>query len=117
MTSLVVGGNSNINKLCRRVGIAEGNNWDVNIGSFFDGLGVGAGIRDDDQAWFLERSSNVVGEVTRCETTSNSNGSGVSSELEDSALTVRPGGDDTDISWVVDCSNDAGREDDLLPAE
>ena len=36
-------------------------------------------------------------------------------ELEDGTLTVGTGGDAADVGWVVDCSNDAGCEDDFLP--
>jgi hypothetical protein len=78
-------------------------------------LGIGAGIGDDNQAWLLEGSGDVVGEVTWGETTGDGAGTSVGSELEDSTLTVRTGGDDTDIGWVVDGSNDTGCENNLLP--
>ena len=71
-------------------------------------MGVGAGVGDDDQAGFFEGASNVVGEITRGKTTSDCDGSRVSSELEDSSLAVGAGGDDRDVGWVVDCGDDAG---------
>lgn len=36
-------------------------------------------------------------------------------ELEDSALAVGAGGDDTDVGRIVDCCDDAGCEDELFP--
>ena len=37
-------------------------------------------------------------------------------ELEDGTLTVWTGRDNTDIGWVVNGGDDAGSEDNLLPA-
>lgn len=117
MTTLVVGWDSNIDKLRRGVSVAERDHGNVDIGSLLDGLSIGARVGHDDQAGFLERAGDVVGEVTRGETTGDGNGSGVGGELEDSALAVGTSGDDTDVSWVVDCDNDTGSEDDFLPAQ
>jgi hypothetical protein len=115
MTTLVVGWNSNIDEFSWGVGIAESNDRNVDVGSFFDSLGVGAGIGDNDEAGFLEGSSNVVGEVTRGETTSDGDGTGVCGKLQDSALTVGASRDDTDIGRVVNSCDDTGCEDDFLP--
>lgn len=78
-------------------------------------MSVSTGVGNDDQAWLLERASDVVGEVTGREATSNSDSSGMSSELEDSTLAVRTGGNDANISRVVDSCDDAGCENDFLP--
>lgn len=115
MTALVIGRDSHINELSRRVGIAERKDGDVDVRSFLDSLGIGARIGDNDEAGFLERSGDVVGEVTRSETTSNSDGTCVSGELEDSTLTVWAGRDHANIGWVVNCDDDAGCQNDLLP--
>ena len=115
MATLVVGWDGNINELGRGIGIAEGNDGDVDIGSLLDSLGVGAGISDDDEAGFLERAGDVVGEVTGGETTCDGDGSGVCGELQDSALAVGTSGDDANVGWVVDGCDDAGCEDNLLP--
>jgi len=80
-------------------------------------LSVGAGIGDDDQTRLLERAGDVVGEVTGRKATSNSDSSSMSSKLEDGTLAVRTGGDDTNISRVVDSCDDAGSEDDFLPVK
>ena len=116
MTTLVIGRDSDINELGWGVGIAERNNRNVDIRSLLDSLGISAGISDDDEAGFLEGSSDVVGEVTRSETTGDSNSTGVCGKLQDSTLTIGTSGDDTDVSWVVDCCNDTGSEDNFLPA-
>jgi len=116
VTTLVVGWDSNIDELGWGVRIAERNNRDIDVGSLLDSLGIGARIGDDDEAGFLEGASDVVGEVTRGEPTSNSDGTCVRGELEYSTLTVGTSGDDTDISWVVDSCDDTSSEDNLLPA-
>lgn len=115
VTGLVVGWDGNIDELGWGVGIAKGDDWDVDVGSLLDGLGIGAWIGDDDEAWLLEGTGDVVGEVTWGETTGDGLGTGVVGKLQDSALTVWAGRDDTDVSWVVNGCDDAGSEDNLLP--
>ena len=80
-------------------------------------MGVGAGVGDDDEAGFLEGSSDVVGEVTGGETAGDGDCAGVSSEFQDRTLAVGASGDDTDIGGVVNGGDDAGCEDDFLPAQ
>ncbi len=116
MTTLVVGGDGNVDELGRRVSVAESDDWDVDVGSFLDSLGVGARVGNDDQARFLEGAGDVVGEVTGGETTSNGDGSSVCSKLEHGTLTVGTSRDDTDVGRVVNCGDDAGCEDNFLPA-
>jgi len=115
VATLVVGWDGNIDELSWGVGIAESNDGNVDVGCLLDSLSVGAGIGDDDEAGLLERSSDVVGEVTGGETTSDGDGTGVGGKLQDSTLTVGTSRDDTDIGWVVDSCDDAGCKDDLLP--
>lgn len=115
MATLVVGRDGNVDELGRRVRVAEGNDGDVDVGSLLDGLGVGAGVGDNDQAGLLEGSGDVVGERTGGETTGNGLGAGVGGELEDGTLTVRTSGDDTDVGGVVDSGDDASGQDNLLP--
>jgi len=117
MTTLVVGWDSDVDELSWGVSIAESDNWDVNVGSLLDSLGVGAGVGDDDEAGFLEGASDVVGEVTRGESTGDGDGTGVGGKLQDSTLAIGTGGNDTDIGGVVDSCDDAGSENDLLPAQ
>lgn len=115
MPTLVVCWNSHIHEFRWRIGITESYHRDIDVGSFFDGLCVGAGIRDDDEAGLFEGASDIVGEVTRGKATGNSDRPGVSGELENSTLAVGAGGDDSDVSWVVYCGNNASSKDDLLP--
>lgn len=115
MTALVVGGDSNVDVLGWGVGVGESNDGDVDVAGLLDGLRIGAGVGNDDQAGLTERAGDVVGEVTGSEATSNGDSASVSSELEDGALTVRAGRDDTDIRGVVNRGDDTGSEDNLLP--
>lgn len=115
MAALVVGGDGNVDELGGRVGIAEGDDGDVDVAGLLDGLGIGARVGDDDQARFLEGAGDVVGEGAGGEATGDGLGAGVGGELEDGALAVGTGGDDADIGGVVDGGDDASGEDNLLP--
>lgn len=115
MATLVVGGDGNVDELGGGVGVAEGDDGDVDVGSLLDGLGVGARVGDDDQTGLLERTGDVVGEGTGGETTGDGLGAGVGGELQDGTLTVGTGRDDTDVRRVVDGGDDTGSQDDLLP--
>ena len=115
MTTFVVCRDSDVDEFGGRVGIAESDDRDVDVGGFFDSLGIGARVGDDDEAGLFERAGDVVCEIARSEATGDSNSTGVSGELQDSTLTVRTSRDDGDISRVVDCCDDASCEDDFLP--
>ena len=117
MATLVVGGDGNIDVLSRRVTVAESlallvkihdswtsasyNDGDVDVGSFLDGLGVGARVGDDDQARLLERAGDVVGEVTGSEATGNGDSTSVCSKLENGTLTVGTGRDNADCKMLT----------------
>lgn len=115
VATLVVGRDGNIDVLGGRVNVAEGDDGDVDVAGLLDSLGVGAGVGDDDQTGLLERTGDVVGEGAGGEATSNSLSTGVGGELEDGTLTVGTGRDNADIARVVNGSDDAGSQDDLLP--
>lgn len=115
MATLVVGGDGNVDELGGGVGVAEGDDGDVDVAGLLDGLGVGARIGDDDEAGFLEGAGDVVGEVTGGEAAGNGNGTGVSGELEDGTLAVGTSGNHTNVGWVVNGCDDAGSKDDFLP--
>lgn len=117
MTTLVVAGDGDVDEVGGGVGVAESNDGDVDVAGLLDSLGVGAGVGDNDQARLLERAGDVVSEATGGETTGDGGGSGVSGELQDSALAVGTGRDNTDVGRVVDCRDDAGSKDDFLPIE
>lgn len=117
MATLVVSGNSDIYEFGWRISVTESDHWDVDIGSFFDSLSVGARIGNDDETRFFEGARDVVGEVTRSESTSDGYGARVSGELENSPLTIWTCGDDTNVGWVVNGCDDASSEDDFFPAD
>jgi hypothetical protein len=117
VTTLVVGRNGNIDVLGGRVGVAKSDDGDVDVRGLLDGLSIGTGIGDNDQTGLLERTGDVVGEGTGGEATSNSLGTGVGGELQDGTLTIGTSRDNADISRVVNGGDDAGGEDDLLPAQ
>lgn len=51
---------------------------------------------------------NLVGEGTRCETSSNGSSTSVCGKLQHSSLAMGAAGDDKDLSWVLDGSNSTG---------
>jgi len=112
---LVVGGDSDIDVVQGRVGVADGDNGDVDVRSLSNGLVVDTGVGDDDQTGLLERLGDVIGEVTGSESSSDSLSTSVGSELEDGTVTVRTSRDDANIVGVLDGSDDTGGEDELLP--
>lgn len=115
VTGLVVDGDGHINELGRGVDVAKGDDGDVDVRSLLDGLDIGPGVGNNDQAGLLERAGDVVGEVTGGEATGNGLGTGVSGELEDGTLSIGTSRDDTDVGRVVDGGDDTGSKDDLLP--
>jgi hypothetical protein len=54
VTTLVVSRNGNINVFGRGIGVAQGNNGNVDVGCLFDGLRIGTGVGNNDESWFLE---------------------------------------------------------------
>lgn len=115
MTAFVVGRNCDVNKFRRRIGVTESDDGNVDVRCFFDGLGVGAGIGDDDEPRFLEGSGNVVGEIPGSEPSGNGDCTRMSRKLENRALTVRASRDDGDIGRVVHGRDDASCQNDFFP--
>jgi hypothetical protein len=113
--ALVVGGDGNVNVLEGGVGVAEGDDGDVDVGGLADGLRVGAGVGDDQEAGLAELLGDLVGEGTGGEASGDGLGAGVVGELEDSAHAVGAGGDGNDVLGVLDGDDDAGGEHELLP--
>ena len=115
MTTFVVSGNGDVDEFGRGVCITEGDNGDIDVGSLLDSLSVGAGISDDDETGFFEGPGDIIGEVSGGKSSGDGDCTGVGSKLEDGALAVGTSGDDGDISWIVDCCDDAGSQDDFCP--
>jgi hypothetical protein len=77
---------------------------------------VDSGVGDNDDSGLLERLGDVVGEVTGGESASNGLGTGETSHLEDSSVTVGSGRDDGNVVGVLDGGEDSGSKDELLPS-
>jgi hypothetical protein len=104
----VVAGDDNVDVLEGSVGVAEGNGGDVDVGSLNDGLVVVLGVSNHQQAGLLELLGHLIGQSSGDPTgRGGSSGSGVLSELVDSALSVLLGADDDDIGDVGDGGDDA----------
>ena len=76
---------------------------------------VGSWIADDDESWFLELFGVLVGKGTWGPLSTEVVGTGVGSELKDSSLSELSVGNNEDIFWVVDGSDDSGGDHELLP--
>ena len=115
MTTFVVCRDGDVNEFGRGVGVTESNDRNVDIGGFFDSLGIRARVSYDDEARLFERASDVVGEIARSEAASDRNSTCMSGELKYSTLTVRTSRDDGNIRGVIDCCDDASCKDNFLP--
>ncbi|KAL7549503.1 hypothetical protein ACHAWF_012770, partial [Thalassiosira exigua] len=113
--SLVVGGYGDVHVLQRRVGITESDDGDVDVAALAHGLGVRAGVRHDQQAWFPELLRDLVGEGSGGEPPRNALGAGVMGELEHGPHPPGTGRDSHDVLGVLDGDDDAGGESNLLP--
>lgn len=112
---LVVGRDGNVDVVEGRVGVADGDDGDVDVRRLADGLVVDARVGDDNQARLLERAGDVVGEVARGEAAGDGLRASVGRKLEDGTVTVRAGRDDADVVRVLDRGDDTRGEDNLLP--
>lgn len=115
VSTLVVAGDGNVDKLNGRVGVAQSNDGDVDVRGLLDGLVVGSGIGDNQKSGLLERSGDVVGERSGGESAGNGGGATVVGKLEHGSLSVGSGRDGDDISGVGDGGDDSGGQLDLLP--
>ncbi len=115
VTTTNVTGDGNIDELERRVRVDKRDARNVDVRSLTDGLVVDTGVGNNNNTGLLERTSDVVGERTRGESSSNGSSTGLSSELEHSTVTVLTTANHTDISRVLDSSEDTSGENDLLP--
>jgi len=116
VATTVVAGDGDVDVLEGSVGVAEGDDGDVNLGGFSDGLVVSAGVGDDEEAGLLELGLDLVGEGTGDEAASRELSSGVLGELEDGALTEEADGAGDDVLRVFDGGDDTGGEDELFPS-
>ena len=116
MLSLVVGGDGDIHVDERGVGVTQGNGGNVDVRSLLHGQMIGAWVRHQDQAGLLEGASDVVGEGTRGEASSNGLGTNVVGKLQSRTLTIRTGRDHTDIGRVLNGGDDTSSQHNLFPS-
>lgn len=81
-TDLVVTWNGDIHISEGRVGVAESNGGDVDIGRLSQRLVISTGVRDDQKPGLPEGSLDLIGEGTRSEATSKGGGAGGRGELQ-----------------------------------
>lgn len=116
VAGLVVRRNGDVDELEGRVGVAEGDNRDVDVARLADGLVVDARVGHDDEARLLERARDVVRERTGREAACDRLRARVGGVLEHGAVPERPRGDDADVVRVLDRGDDARGEHELLPS-
>lgn len=113
---LVVAWDGNVDVTERSVGVAEGDDGDVGVGSLTDGLVVDSWVSDNNDSGLLEGSDDLVSEGTGGESSGNGSCAGVGGELEDGSVTESSSGDDDDLGEVLDGCDDSGCEDELGPS-
>jgi hypothetical protein len=114
--TLVVSRDGNINVLKRRVRVAKSNDWDVHVGSFTESLMINSRITDNDKSRFNEFLGDLIGKHTRSPLATGVVGVGVGGELKDSSLSISLGGNNKDILWVVNGSDDSSSNHELFPS-
>ena len=75
--TLVVAGDGNIDELGGRVDVAEGDDGDVSVTSLSDGLVVGPGVGDDQEAGLAEGGLDLISEGAGGEAASDGAAAGV----------------------------------------
>ena len=76
---------------------------------------IGSWITHNDESWFLELLGVLVGKGTWSPLSSEVVGTSVGGELKDSSLGKSSVGDNEDILWVVNGSDDSSRDHELFP--
>ena len=77
MGALVVAGDGNIDELGGRINVAEGDDGDVGVASLGDGLMVGPGVGDDQEAGLAERGLDLISEGAGGEATGDGAAAGI----------------------------------------
>jgi len=73
-------------------------------------------VGNNDKTRLLKRTSDIVSEGTRSETTSDSLSTGVGGKFQDGTMAIGTGGNDTDIIRVLDSSDDTSSKNKFLPS-
>ena len=88
---LVVAGDGNVHVSQGRVGVAERDAGDVDVGGLSQGLVVGTGVRHDQEAGLPEGRLDLIGECSGGEAAVEGGGAGGRGELQHGSL--EEGGD------------------------
>jgi len=115
VSGFVVAWNANIDVFDWRIGIAQRNDWDVDVASFSDGLVVDGWIGDDDQSWFSETGLRVIGKATWGESAVHGGSFQEFGAFDGGSLTNIFRRNDANVFWVIDGGDDSGGEDDFFP--
>ena len=99
---LVIAWDGDVDVLQAGVGVAEGDDRDVDVRGLGDGLVIDTWVSADQDAGLTEGGLVLVSKGTRAETTSDGLGTGVVTELEDGALTLGLARDAHDVLWVLE---------------
>jgi len=83
---LVVAGDGNVHISQWRVGVAQGNGGDVDVGCLSQWLMVSARIRHNEEAGLPESSLDLIGECSRGEATVEGGSTGGGSKLQNGSL-------------------------------
>jgi hypothetical protein len=111
----VVAWNDDIDVFQESIAIAKGNNWDVDVAGFSDGLVVNGWIGDDDQSWFSVARLGVIGEGTWAESAVDGRSTEEFGEFENGSLTEVFSRNEADIFWVFYGGDDSSGEADFFP--
>lgn len=76
---------------------------------------VGSWITNNDKSWLLEFLGVLIGKGTWGPLSSEVVSLGVGGELKNSSLGILSVGDNEDISWVINSSDDSSSDHHLLP--
>lgn len=116
LLSSVVAGDCDVDVLEGRVGVAQGDARDVGVRSLLDGLGVGLGVSDDDEAGLNELAGDLVGQSTRGPSLGDGLDTSVVGELHDGSGTERSLRADNDVLGVLNGGDHSGGNHQLLPS-
>merc|ERR1719270_2386532 len=93
---------------------SEGNDGDVGVASFGDGLVVGPGVGDDQETRLAEGGLDLISEGSGSETSSHGAAANIPGELENSSLGIWPAGAHIHVLGVLYGSDGSGGQQKLL---
>ena len=98
----VVAWDGDVDVLQAGVGVAEGDDGDVDVRGLGDSLVIDTWVSADQDTGLTEGGLVLVSKGTRAETTSDGLGAGVVTELEDGTLTLGLARNAHDVLWVLE---------------